>query len=157
FAVRARSSRSDLLTKLLCGFRSDGFYGREGGKQVLGEDVTFLQVLRTVVGNPDFALTVFAHENFERNIKASTGCIQHHWRSRIGTAKDEQLCRPHVEAGFRGLSAVINEREQRYFFGLQDSLDLVDCLFDGMIAGFVDDSVVFYESHGFLPNVCSLS
>jgi len=61
----------------LCRFGRKGLNHGDIGHKIVGKVVPLLQVVRAVVGDPDFSLCVFGDENFQREINGDARSGQH--------------------------------------------------------------------------------
>jgi hypothetical protein len=95
--------------------------------QQLGWNVVpFLKMGSTVVGDPDFSLSIFPNQNFEWKIDRTAGRGQHHRRACFRVPENQQLGRSHSHSRFYRFSVVINNREQRNSLRLQNRFELLD-------------------------------
>jgi len=113
--------------------------------------MSFRQVIRAVVRDPNLSLGVFPNQDLQRQVDRDARGRQHHRRPRLRAAENQQLCGWHLHSYLFRLSAVINESKQNDPCGLQDALQHLDGFIDGVNAGNVDNSIVLDGINSFAP------
>ena len=103
--------------------------------------VSLLQIGGTIVGDQDFSLRIFPDQNLERQIDGNAGRRQHHGSAALCVPENQQFGRMHFHVHLCRLAAVIDQREKRDAFGLQNSLQLLDCFVHRVITRDIDQSV----------------
>src|SRR5205823_8183121 len=86
-------------------------------------------------------------KNLERQIDGDAGRRQHHRSAALWVPENKQLRRTHFHVHLCRLAAVIHQREKRDAFGLQNSLQLLDCFVYRVITRDIDQSVAARSLH----------
>src|SRR5437016_12616803 len=103
--------------------------------------MSLLQIGGTIVSDQDFSLGIFPDQNLERQIDGDAGRRQHHGSAALWVPENKQLRRTHFHIHLCRLAAVIDPREKRDAFGLQNSVQLLDCFVYRVITRDIDQSV----------------
>ena len=113
------------------------------GSKILRQAVPLFQVLGAVVGDPHLALRIFRDQNFQRQVDGRARSRQHQRRAALWIAEDQELGGRHFHAHLFSFAAVVDQREQRHAFGLENGLELVDRLVHGVMARNFDNPFFF--------------
>lgn len=123
-------------------------------QQFLRQSMAFFQIRRAVIRNPHFPFAVFPNQELQRKIDCNAGSGQHKRCSRLRAPEDQQLGGAHFHPHFFCFSTVINESEQSDSLGLQEILQSIHRLLDGVMAWLLNDSFVnCFCGHTSLVNV----
>src|SRR5208282_850816 len=87
----------------------------------------------------------------QRKVNRQLGRGNHQRRATLRTAEDQQLRRPHFEAGFLRLPAVIDERKHRHALLRDDRLEPCQSFGHGVATGHINDSAIPAAASGFEP------
>ena len=79
-----------------------------------------------------FPVRLFGDEDFDGEVERCARRGDHQGCSALGIAEDEQFGRPHFETRRDGLAGMIDEAEELDAFFIQEGLEPLDGLFDGM-------------------------
>ena len=109
----------------------DGKVGEDVGR----DGVALLEIWEGVVGDPDFALSIFPDEEFEGKVDGGGGGGEHDGSATFGIAEDEEVGGAHGEAGFCGFAAVVDEGKDGDMVGVEDGFEFGGGVVNGVTAG----------------------
>jgi hypothetical protein len=92
--------------------------------------VPLLEILRAVVTDPHFSLSVFPDQDLQRKVDGAAGRRQHYWSAAFRVAEDQQFGGRHVHSHLFRLPTVVDQGKESDSFRLQNILELFDCLVD---------------------------
>src|SRR5579871_688938 len=147
--TRMRSLLVTGCAALLRSRRRQRLYDGDIGHQALWQAVPLSEVVAAVVGDPHLALRILRDQDLERQVDGRAWSGQHQRRAGLRIAEDQELGRRHGHPRLCSFTAVVHEREQGDALRLQDRLELVDRLVNGMTGRNFDDS--FFFPHGPCP------
>src|ERR1700733_4029492 len=107
------NSGTNLRFALAYGFLTDWPDAGDILQQVVGDGVPLLEIVRTVVREPDFAVRILPDKCFEGQVDGNGRRGDHQWRASFRVAKDKEFCRVHLQTCFGGIAAVVDPREDR--------------------------------------------
>ena len=131
-----------MVAGLLGSLRCQDFNDGDVLHQVLWQAVALFQVFGAVVGDPDFTLSIFGDEYFQREIDGDAGRGEHEGRPAFWIAEDEELGIRHFQSDFSGLSTVVNQDKQLNAFCLEQRFELRYGFVHRMVARLSDDACI---------------
>ena len=103
--------------------------------------MALLEIGERVVGDPDFGLSVFPDEDFEREVDGAGGSGKHNGSAALGISENQEFGVAHGEPGFGGFAAVVNDSEDGDVLGVEDGFQFGDGVVDRVAAGDADEAV----------------